>query len=72
MNPIIDLITTNLPTHAERRLFFKMVFGKSSPMCLAGINLEGTPKNAAFSMWDWFQKQGKETELSQALNHYFN
>lgn len=60
---LVDAMAKEFDTHGKAFMFLKMEFRR----CLPNINLEGSPNQRAFNIWDQLNKQGEIRNLRLVL-----
>ena len=63
----IKLVAAYMPTEPERRLFLRLMFGRSMPEALSRIDLSGSPANAAINMLTYFEKNQMDGSLMACM-----
>jgi len=67
IDDLIDAIATQLPTWGMRYMFLKVTF----PKIIHHIQLEGTPIDTAYNIYEEFRKRGMIGSLMAVMNTTF-
>jgi hypothetical protein len=67
MDKTLDIMTSNLDTRDKRFMFLKICF----PEVIPYVNIEGSPKNACFAIYNELGKRGYLPELEKKLQEIF-